>query len=588
MQVPEIDAESFAAATVSTVVPLLVEFTAPWCPVCKQMEPVLGALAVERAGRLTVVKLDVEAHWEVADRYDIRGMPTFMVFAGGEPVLRVTGGRSLDVLRAEIDGALAAAEPESSDASGMSLVDVVGAPASVRAEPEVDRLPVGVIGAGPVGLAAAANLAERGVPFVVFEVGDEVGVSIREWGHVQLFSPWAYDVDPVGRRLLEASGWEAPDGEAYPTGRELVEQYLTPLAALPELAGSIRLHHRIVGITRDGMDKLRTEGRAEAPFVVHAETPQGMQRIRVRAVIDATGTWRSPNPLGASGFPAVGERSITNRVTSGIPDVAGADRVRFAGRRVAVVGSGHSAQNVVRDLAGLSVRHPGTEVTWVIRRTEPGRMFGGDAADQLPERGRLGADSRRLVEGGRVRLAAGFRVDRVVERDGGVVLVAADGREAGPFDEVVTATGFRPDVSFLSELRVDLDAVVESSRALAPLIDPNVHSCGSVPPHGAAELAHPEPGLYLVGAKSYGRAPTFLLATGYEQVRSVVADLAGDHVAARDVRLVLPETGVCSRQVPAPATVGAKSACCRSAPAPVPALVRDASGVDDGAVACCG
>lgn len=78
---------------------------------------------------------------------------------------------------------------------------------------------------------------------------------------------------------------------------------------------------------------------------------------------------------------------------------------------------------------------------------------------------------------------------------------------------------------------------------MAPLIDPNVHSCGSVPPHGAAELAHPEHGFYAIGAKSYGRAPNLLLATGYEQARSVVAELAGDHEAAARVELVLPQAG---------------------------------------------
>jgi thioredoxin reductase len=543
MQVPESDAATFETA-VTAPVPVLVEFGSPWCPVCKAMERPLASLALERAGEVAVVKVDVEQHPAIADRHGVMGLPTFVLFAAGEVVWRATGGRSLEVLRAEVGAALDA-------------LDAVGAPAApVVAEPgpadrptvaPSDGLPVGVIGAGPVGLAAAANLAERAIPFVVFEAGDAVGAAIRDWAHVQLFSPWAFDMDPAGRRLLEAAGWAAPEGDVYPTGAELVDRYLAPLGALPALAGSIRTRSRVAGVAREGYDKLRTAGRAERAFVVTVETPAGLERVRVRALIDASGTWRSPNPLGASGLPAIGERALAPRITAGIPDVAGRDRTRYAGRRVAVVGSGHSAQNVVRDLARLAADVPGTAVTWIIRRAEPGTMFGGDRADRLPERGRLGADSRSLVEAGRVRLEAGFRVDGVVETDGGIMLVAADGREAGPFDEVVTATGFRPDVSFLSEVRVDLDPVVESSRALAPLIDPNVHSCGSVPPHGAAELAHPEPGLYLVGAKSYGRAPTFLLATGYEQVRSVVAELAGDHAAAADVRLVLPETGVCSR-----------------------------------------
>jgi hypothetical protein len=116
-------------------------------------------------------------------------------------------------------------------------------------------------------------------------------------------------------------------------------------------------------------------------------------------------------------------------------------------------------------------------------------------------------------------------------------------------DEVIAATGFRPDLEMLRELRLDLDDRVEAARTLAPLIDPNLHSCGTVPPHGVDELGHPDEGVYLVGMKSYGRAPTFLLRTGYEQVRSVAAALAGNWEAARRVDLVLPETGVCNRSV---------------------------------------
>jgi hypothetical protein len=107
----------------------------------------------------------------------------------------------------------------------------------------------------------------------------------------------------------------------------------------------------------------------------------------------------------------------------------------------------------------------------------------------------------------------------------------------------------------LREIRLDLDEVVEAPRRLAPLIDPNLHSCGTVEPHGFDELRHPEKDFFVVGMKSYGRAPTFLLATGYEQVRSVAAYLDGDLDAARRVQLVLPATGVCSTDV------GAGSCC---------------------------
>nr|WSS66437.1 hypothetical protein OG284_09475 [Streptomyces sp. NBC_01177] len=102
--------------------------------------------------------------------------------------------------------------------------------------------------------------------------------------------------------------------------------------------------------------------------------------------------------------------------------------------------------------------------------------------------------------------------------------------------------------------------------ALAPLIDPNQHSCGSVRPHGHRELSHPEQGVHLVGMKSYGRAPTFLAMTGYEQVRSVAAALAGDIGSADRVELTLPETGVCGGAglFDDPAAVRTGEGCCGS------------------------
>jgi thioredoxin reductase len=411
---------------------------------------------------------------------------------------------------------------------------------------DTNALPVAVIGAGPVGLAAAAHLHERGIPFIVFEVGDDVAASVRDWGHVQLFSPWGFNMDGAARRLLEAHAWVAPDPGDYPTGGEFIDRYLAPLTLVPGIAAGLRTGRLVTGITRVGYDKLRTDGRERAPFLITTEGIGGVERTLARAVIDATGTWLRPNPVGADGRPAVGEGRAADRIVHGIPDVDGIDRLHYAGRRVAVVGSGHSAQNAVRDLARLARRRPGTEVTWIVRRAHVGQMFGGTGDDQLPERGRLGADAHALVSSGDVRLITGFRTAEVRAGESGTSLVDETGRSVGPFDQIVGATGFRPDLGFLSELRLDVDPVLESARALAPLIDPNVHSCGSVPPHGVDELRQPEPDLYVVGAKSYGRAPNFLLATGYEQVRSVVADLAGDHTAARQVHLVLPETGVCS------------------------------------------
>jgi thioredoxin reductase len=358
-----------------------------------------------------------------------------------------------------------------------------------------------------------------------------------------------------------------PDPEAYPTGGEIIAEYLEPLAALPEIAPHIRFGSRVVAVARHGFDKMKTVGRDEAPFLLHVQTTDGAEEyVLARAVIDASGTWESPNPLGTSGLPAAGERAAADRIWYGIPDVLGVERQRYAGRRVLVVGSGHSAFNALADLTTLSGQEPGTRVTWAVRRSLGQQMYGGGENDQLEERGKLGRNIERLVDGGSIELVSGFRITKLELTDDGVVVSSAD-RTLDPVDEIIAATGFRPDLSLLSELRLDLDSAVESPTALAPLIDPNVHSCGTVRPHGALELKHPETDFYIAGMKSYGRAPTFLMLTGYEQVRSIVAALTGDWASALDVQLTLPETGVC--------TLGAVTGagCCVPEDAGAPALV---------------
>ncbi len=415
--------------------------------------------------------------------------------------------------------------------------------------------PVAVIGAGPVGLAAGGQLASRGLSFVVVEAGGDVADAIRDWAHVRLFSPWRYNTDPTARARLEAVGWTSPDLDALPTGGDLIAQYLAPLAADPAIAPNLRFGQRVVAVARQGYDKVRTAGRDAAPFVIRLEDGS---ELLASAVIDASGTWRSPNPLGGNGLTARGEAGAreAGRVFDGMPDVTGRLRASFEGRTVAVVGAGHSATGTLLALAEL----PDTRVHWIVRTASADRAYGGGEADALPARGAIGTRVRALVEAGRITVHSGFFVDEVTE-DG---LVSADGRKVEA-DVIVNATGARPDHEPVTELRLDLDPILSSTRALAPLIDPNQHSCGTVPPHGVDELTHPEPGFYVVGAKSYGRAPTFLLATGYEQTRSVVAALAGDWEAARDVHLELPATGVCSSSgliaLPLVATTGADSCC---------------------------
>ncbi|MEV6288335.1 FAD-dependent oxidoreductase [Kribbella sp. NPDC051770] len=423
--------------------------------------------------------------------------------------------------------------------------------------------PVVVIGAGPIGLAAAAHLAERGLDFLVLESGPGVAAAIDEWRHVKLFSPWRYDIDSAARRLLEQTGWVQPDLGTLPTGGDLIDSYLEPLAKTPALNDRIRYDAAVVAVTRDGFDRVRTAGREQAPFLIRLA--DGTE-ILASAVIDAAGTWRRPNVLGGSGIPARGEAAIADGIAHALPDVLGRDRDRYAGRRTAVVGAGHSAATTLLDLGALAEQAPGTEIVWVVRRADQARTYGGGDADELPARGALGSRLKKLVRSGHVELVSSFRIDGASRTaDGRIELAAGEQRVVA--DTVVNSTGFRPDHEMVGELRLDLDPIMGSTRALAPLIDPNQHSCGTVPPHGADELSHPEPGYYAVGAKSYGRAPTFLLATGYEQARSVVAALAGDWAAARDVQLDLPETGVCSSNLAyGDSTAETAGGCCGPAP----------------------
>jgi hypothetical protein len=276
----------------------------------------------------------------------------------------------------------------------------------------------------------------------------------------------------------------------------------------------------------------------------------GEREFLAQAVIDASGTWNQPNPIGASGAPALGETALAARIAYGMPDILGAQRRRYAGKRVLVIGAGHSAAGNLIALAELADSAPGTQLVWALRGSDWTRIFGGGANDGLPARGRLGQRLKALRDRGALQVHSGFRAHEVrVENGRLTVLAEPSGKEPqriSGIEEIIAATGARPDFTLVRELRIKLDHWLESTEALAPLIDPNEHSCGTVRPHGHRELAHPEPGYYAVGAKSYGRAPTFLLATGYEQVRSVVAALAGDLAAADDVQLELPETGVCS------------------------------------------
>ncbi|MFD5492607.1 NAD(P)-binding domain-containing protein [Streptomyces sp. NPDC127091] len=435
--------------------------------------------------------------------------------------------------------------------------------------PATTELPVVVIGAGPAGLAAAAHLVDRGIEPLVLEAGPTAGAAVREWSHVRLFSTWAEVVDPAAEKLLAPTSWTRPDPATYPSGGDWTEQYLQPLA--DALDDRVRTGARVTGVSRAGRDRILDADRDTQPFVVHvAHTDSREERVFARAVIDASGTWTTPSPAGGSGLPALGEKAAADRITYRVPDLKDpAVRARYAGRRTAVIGSGASAFTALAHLADLAKSDDGkgTKAVWILRRGISGSTFGGGEADQLPARGALGLAAKAAVDEGHAEAVTGFRTE-AVERDGDgrLVLAGGDGRRLEPMDEVIVLTGYRPDLSFLSEIRLNLDERLQAPVELAPLIDPNQHSCGTVHPHGHRELSHPEQGVYLVGMKSYGRAPTFLAMTGYEQVRSVAAAIAGDLDTADRVELTLPETGVCGGaglfDAPDAAQGGEDGGCC--------------------------
>ncbi|WP_431964182.1 NAD(P)-binding domain-containing protein [Actinacidiphila sp. bgisy160] len=439
--------------------------------------------------------------------------------------------------------------------------------------PATAELPIAVIGAGPIGLAAAAHLVERGLLPLVLEAGPGAGTALRQWSHVRLFSTWSELTDEAAEKLLAPTGWTAPDAASYPTGGDWAAQYLEPLAGV--LGERIRYGATVTGVSRAGRDRIVDADRDTQPFVLHVRYADGREeRVVARAVIDASGTWTTPSPAGGNGLPALGEKAAADRITYRVPDLKDpAVRARYAGRRTAVIGSGASAFTALALLADLAKAEDssGTHAVWILRRGISGSTFGGGTADQLPARGALGLAAKAAVDAGHADAVTGFRTEAIErDSDGRLVLVADDGRRLEPVDEVIVLTGFRPDLSFLSEIRLGLDERLQAPVELAPLIDPNVHSCGTVYPHGRKELSHPEQGIYLVGMKSYGRAPTFLAMTGYEQARSVVAAIAGDLEAADRVELVLPESGVCGGAglFDTPDTQQDTAGGCCSAPAP--------------------
>ena len=383
-------------------------------------------------------------------------------------------------------------------------------------------------------------------------------------------------------RTVESQRLADADLEALSTGQELIDQFLEPLANLPELRSRIYFGARVISVGRKGLDKVVTQNRDTLPFELKVEMGGKIEFFEARAVIDASGTWANPNPIGSGGVLAPAEPEAQERIFFGIPDVLGRHKGRYAGKRILVVGSGHSAINVLLELIELDDEVLATEIVWALRKRQMQSVYGGESADLLPARGALGSRIRALVGAGRLEVISPFQISSITaEGEGLHVAGNLDGRQftLTDVDEIIVNTGSRPDTSISREVRVAFDPVLESVLALAPLIDPNVHSCGTVRPRGETELRQPEKDYYVGGVKSYGRAPTFLMATGHEQVRSIAAALTGNWDEAARVELSLLESGVCTSDSSANSR---GAACCGARPA------TESSPSEISGASCCG
>jgi thioredoxin reductase len=404
--------------------------------------------------------------------------------------------------------------------------------------PLPDRHSLAIIGAGPIGLEAALAALDRGLEVHVFERGD-VGAHTIAWGHVRMFTPWRMNLGPVSVAHLERAGWTRPDAEAFPTGLELAEQYLAPIAALPELAGRIHARAQVVEASRRGVLKNDLKGRPERrekPFRVLVRDQGGRENyIHAFALIDASGVYGNPNRAGDGGIPARQELYLAPQLSYHPDDVLGARRARYAGKTVLVVGAGSSAATTVTALAKLAGEVDGTRAIWVTRAAAD-RVMREVPGDPLPGRRALHAEARALVGGSHPAVThvgnaviEGFEFNSATHRYR-VNLRIDEAARIEEADHVIVNTGYRPDRTLHRELQVEECFASEAPAGVAAALPAPGGDCLATPTLTADALASREPDFYLLGHKAYGRRSDFLLEAGYRQVAEVIERLAGSRV----------------------------------------------------------
>ena len=386
---------------------------------------------------------------------------------------------------------------------------------------------IAILGAGPVGLEAALAASARGDDFEVFEAASHAGGNVRRWRHVRMFTPWSMNVSPRMRAALPS----APAGDELPTGADLAAELLEPIAALPELGGRLRLSTRVLAIGREGLLKHEAIGaarRARRPFRLLVTRPDGSEAIvHADAVIDATGAYASPNRLGDGGIDAVNERAFGDRIDRFLPDFAEDRGSAWAGRTVLLTGAGHSAQTAAGKLAELAREAGGTHVVWAVRHPRPG--WGAVEADPLPERAALAAVAARLAAGASpaVVVRPGCVTEALHARGGRIAVTLRNGgAEEVEVDRILALNGGVGDHALYRQLQVhECYATSGPMNLAAALLGDSSTDCLQVAAHGPAALRTPEPGFFILGARSYGRMSRFLLQAGWRQVDDVFGTL---------------------------------------------------------------
>jgi NAD(P)-binding Rossmann-like domain len=386
---------------------------------------------------------------------------------------------------------------------------------------------IAIVGAGPIGLEAALAAAERGLDFTVYEAAEAVGGYVRRWGHVRTFTPWDMNVSPRARAVL---GEAAPQGSNLPTGAALADRLLEPLAAAAPLIGRVRLGTRLLAVGREGLLKheaIGSEDRAAQPFRLLLSLPDGREAIEhADAVIDCSGTYGNPNLLGDGGIWALGERALQDRIVRYLP-VFEDDPEAWAGRTVLLTGAGHSAQTAVLGLARFASQAADTRVIWAVRNPAPD--WGTVENDPLPERAALNEDADQIARGASpaIELRRGTVTEALAERDGRIAVSLRNGGvEEVVVDRILALNGGVGDASIYRQLQVhECYATCGPMKLAAALLADSGGDCLQQASHGPETLANPEPGFFILGAKSYGRNSQFLLSIGWRQVDDVFASL---------------------------------------------------------------